>query len=302
MKDILTIIVRLTVACLLAGVVMGGTFIVTNKTKKENAFKNEQKVMLNLLGYSKENPAPTSLALHEIYRYIVTEKGTQSLGYLLPVSGGGHGDLTFVTIDLDGKFISQTPVTISPEKVTEAESRTPAVQAAIGQGKSLRYADQTIVVTRDQKREAYLLPGKFPGFKTFIGIILALNQDFTILGLEIMEHEEDPGLGGEIVQKYFKNQFKGKSKETIQKIDVVKTPLPDEYRKALEAEAGGTLGEEEIGKIEAQYSDKDIYALTGATISSRSLTEGVKGIIKKTAYRLAILDSVLQEQKIAVPF
>ncbi|MDD5758874.1 MAG: FMN-binding protein [Desulfobulbaceae bacterium] len=302
MKDIVTIIVRLTISCLLAGIVMGGTFILTNKTKKENAIKNEQKVMLSLLGYSKEKPAPATLELHEIYRYLVTEKGAQFLGYLLPVSGSGHGDFTFVIIDLDGKFVSQTPVSISPEKVTETESRTPAVQSAIGQEKSLRYADQTIVVTRDQKREAYLLPGKFPGFKTFISVILALNQNFTILGLEIMEHEEDPGLGGEIVQKYFKNQFKGKPIETIKQIEVVKTPLPDEYRKALEADNGGALGADEVGKIEAQYSDKNIYALTGATISSRSLTEGVKGIIKKTAYRLAILDRVLQEQKIAVPF
>lgn len=302
MKDILTIILRLTVACLLAGIVMGGAFVVTNKAKKENAQKHEQKVMLGLLGYSSKNPAPSTLALHEVFRYIVTEKTTQSMGYLLPAKDGGHGSFNFVVIDLDGKFISQTPVTIDSEKVADAGYRTPAVQSAIGQGKALRYADQTIFVTQDQKRVAYLLPGKFPGFKTFISVILALDQKFTILGLEVMEHEEDPGLGAEIVQKYFKNQFKGKSLETIKKIGVTKAPLPGDYLKALEAEEGGALGADEVGKIQAQYQDKDIYALTGATISSRSLTNGVKGIVQKIAYRLAILDRVLQEQKIAVPF
>lgn len=302
MKDIMTIVWRLTVACLLAGVVMGVTFVVTNKAKKDNALKHEQKVMLGLLGYSSRNPAPATLALHEIYRYNVTAKAAQTMGYLLPAKDGGHGAWTFVVIDLEGKFVSQTPVTLDPEKVTDPAYRTPAVQTALGQDKSLSYADQTIVVTREGKRAAYLLPGKFPGFKTFISVMLALDQKFTILGLEIMEHEEDPGLGGEIVQKYFKNQFKGKSIATMQKIDVVKAPLPADYQKALEAEDGGALGAEAIAKIQAQYQDKDIYALTGATISSRSLTNGVKGIVQKIAYRLAILDRVLQEQKIAVPF
>lgn len=302
MKDILTIIFRLTVACLLAGIVMGATFILTNKAKKENATKHEQKVMLSLLGYSAQKPAPPTVSLHEVYRYIVTENGAQAMGYLLPVKGGEHGAFTFVVIDLEGKFISQTALSLDAEKAADAEYRTPALQIAIGQGKALHYADQTIVVTRDGQRVAYLLPGKFPGFKTFISVILALDQKFTILGLEIMEHEEDPGLGGEIVQRYFKNQFKGKSIDSIKKIDVVKTPLPEEYRTALEAGEGGALGVAEIAKIQAQYQDKDIYALTGATISSRSLTSGVKGIVQKIAYRLAILDRVLQEQNIAVPF
>ena len=300
MKDILTIVFRLTVACLLAGIVMGVAFIATSKAKKHNAELNEQKVMLSLLGYSSANPAPSTLAMHEVYRYLVTEGTAQTMGYLLPTAD--DGSFTFVAIDLDGKFMAQTTVAIIPEKVTEEEARTQAIAAAIGQGKALRYADQTIIVTNDQKRVAYLLPGKFPGFKTFIHAILALDQDLTVRGLEIMEHEEDPGLGGEIVQRYFKNQFKGKPIETVKKLGVVKTPLPDDYRRALEADNREQLGADQVANIMAQYKDKDIYALTGATISSRAVTNGIKGIAQKFAYRLEILDRVLTEQRIAVPF
>ncbi len=302
MKDILTIVFRLTVACLLAGVVMGAAFIATNKAKKHNAEQNEHRVMLSLLGYSNDNPAPQSLAMHEVYRYLVTEGTDQTMGYLLPTAGGEHGAFTFVAIDLDGKFMAQTPVDIIPEKVTEEAERTRAIAAAIGQEKTLRYADQTIIVTNDKKRVAYLLPGKFPGFKTFIHAILALDQELTVRGLEIMEHEEDPGLGGEIVQKYFKNQFAGKPLATVKRLGVVKTPLPDDYRRALESGTGDQLGADEVAKVVAQYKDKDIYALTGATISSRAVTNGVKGIAQKFAYRLEILDRVLTEQRIAVPF
>lgn len=302
MKDIYTIILRLTISCLLAGLVMGTAFVLTNKAKKHNIEQNEQNVMLSLLGYSSKNPAPATVAMHEVYRYLVTENSAQSMGYLLPKAGANHGEFTFVAIDLDGKFIKQTPVTIEPEKVTEESERTGSVRKAIGAGKTLLYADQTIVVTNDKKRMAYLLPGKFPGFKTFVSVILALDQNFTIRGLEIMEHEEDPGLGAEITQKYFKNQFKGKPIETVKRLDVVKTPLPEEYRQALEAESNGKMSAADIEKMEEQYKDKNIYALTGATISSRSVTNGVKAIVQKFAYRINILDKVLAEQQIAVPF
>lgn len=298
MKDIFTIIFRLTVACLLAGLVMGTVFIATNKAKKHNIHVNEQKVMLSLLGYSEKNPAPESVAMHEVYRYLVGEGEALSMGYLLPLR---DGSFSFVTIDLAGGFLAQTPVALAAEKAAEEGDRTQAIVAAIGADQGLRYADQTIVVTNDNKRTAYLLPGRFPGFKTFIGAILALDQNFSILGLEIMEHEEDPGLGAEIDQDYFKNQFKGKPLETVKKLEVVKTPLPEEYRKGLEADKYG-LGAEEVARIQAQYQDNDIYALTGATISSRSVTNGVKAMVKKFAYRLAILDRVLVEQHIATPF
>ena len=298
MKDILTIIFRLTVACLLAGLVMGTAFIATNKAKKHNIHVNEQKVMLSLLGYSEKNPAPDSVAMHEMYRYLVGEGEELTMGYLLPLQ---DGTFSFVTIDLTGGFVGQTPVAISAEKAVEEGERTQAVGAAIGADKLLRYADQTIVVTDNGKRMAYLLPGRFPGFKTFIGAMLALDQDFTIRGLEIMEHEEDPGLGAEIDQEYFKNQFKGKPLETVKKLEVKKTPLPEEYLKALEAGKSG-LGAEEVARIQEQYQDDDIYALTGATISSSAVTNGVKAMVKKFAYRLAILDRVLAEQHIATPF
>lgn len=301
MKDIRTIIFRLTVTCLLAGLVMGSTFVITNRAKKHNEEMKEQHVMLSLLGYSKTKPAPASLAMHEVYRYIVSENNVLTTGYLVPIKGD-HGSFALVTMDLDGKFIQQQPVTIAHEQVKEAGARLAAIQQAVGAGKSVRYADQTIIVTDNNKRIAYLLPGKFPGFKTFITAMVALEPDFSVRGLEIMEHEEDPGLGGEIVQKYFKNQFIGKSFETIKKLTVVKTPLPDSYRAALEAGSQSQMSADEVKKIESQYKDKDIYALTGATISSRSVTNGVKGIATKFAFRVAILDRVLAEQRIAVPF
>ena len=299
MSNIITIIFRLTLSCLVAGLIMGTTFVFTNKAKKANEHAREAKVMYELLGYSEKNPSPESMGMHEIFRYVVTDGEDQAIGYLFPT--GGHGEETafsFVRIDLDGKFVDRTDVDVSHEKVMEQKDRDEAIIAALGAGKEIRFADQTVVVTDQGSRKAYLLSGKFPGFKTHIAIILALNPDYAILGLEVMEHEEDPGLGGEIEQKYFKNQFKQKTFDKIKNIEVVKAPLPDEYFGALE----GKIEESAATDIMKQYRDKDIYALTGATISSAAVSNGVKAMTKKFAYRLDILDKVLQEQQIGVPF
>jgi electron transport complex protein RnfG len=290
----MTIIIRLTLSCMLAATVMGAAFLVTNKAKKHNEHVNEQNVRYALLGYSQEKPIPESMTLHEIYRYIVSDVNGQSIGYLLP----GKDGLIFVTIDMAGKIVENKPVQIDEAKIREKEERDKVIREIVGGGKDVSFADQTIVVTENGKRKAYLLDGKFTGFKTFIGVMLALDPQFSLLGLEILEHEEDPGLGAEIEQDYFRNQFKGKSFENLKGLDVVKEPLPDAYFQALE----GNVAESDAAAILKQYVDHDIYALTGATISSRAVSNGVKGIVKKFAYRLNILDAVLADEKIAVAF
>ena len=298
MKNIITIIVRLTFSCLVAAFVIGVFFVLTSKAKKHNEHVNEEKVMYSLLGYTGGARVPDSLKLHEVYRYVVSDQKGKSIGYLVPTGQGEAGTFSFITLDLDGKLVEQKQMTASKEVAMEKESRDKAVQAALGAGKEITYVDKTIIVTEKGSRIAYLVPGKFPGFKTFINVMLALKPDFGVRGLAILEHEEDPGLGAEIEKDYFKNQFIGKSFDTLKTLDVVKEPIPDEYLKALE----NRLQKDDAARIREQFKEHAIYALTGATISSRSVNDGVKGTVKKFAYRLNILDKVLKEQKIAVPF
>jgi Na+-translocating ferredoxin:NAD+ oxidoreductase subunit G len=298
MKNIITIIIRLTLSCLAAAFVMGLFFVLTSKAKKHNEHVNEEKVMYSLLGYKGDTRAPDSLKLHQVFRYVVSDPKGKSIGYLVPTGQNETASFSFINIDLDGKIIEQKQVAVTAVDAAEKESRDKAILAVLGSGKDIAYADKTIIATENGNRIAYLVTGKFSGFKTFISAMLALKPDFSVRGLAILEHEEDPGLGAEIEKDYFKNQFIGKSFETLKTLDVVKEPIPEEYLKALE----GRLEKEEAAKIRAQFKDHAIYALTGATISSRSVNNGVKGTVKKFVYRLNILDKVLKEQKIAVPF
>jgi electron transport complex protein RnfG len=298
MKNIITIVVRLTLSCLLAATVMGLCFIFTSNAKKHNEHVKEQQVMYSLLGYKGDAKAPESLALHEVYRYVISNSEKQTIGYLVPSQQGAEQNFLFVNIDLNGSLIESKPISLSEIEALEPETRNKAVIAAVGPGYQVTFADQTVVVTDNGNRVGYLLGGKFQGFKTFVNVMLAVDPTFTLIGLEILEHEEDPGLGAEIEQDYFKNQFKGKPFEALKTIDVVKAPIPSDYLKAL----NGKMSEEDVLRFREQYKDKDIYALTGATISTKAVADGVKGIVKKFAYRVDVLDKVLKEQQLAVSF
>jgi len=85
---------------------------------------------------------------------------------------------------------------------------------------------------------------------------------------------------------------------------VVKKPLPVEYRRYLEKSKWkkGMFSPEQIADIRQKYEDADIYALTGATISSSSVTTGIRNMVKKFAYRTQILDRVIARQKIPAAF
>jgi electron transport complex protein RnfG len=292
MKDIFTIIFRLTLSCILAGTVMGTTFILTNKAKKHNEHVKEEKVAFSLLGF--EGEAPESVKMDTLFRYVVSRAGEQLIGYLMPVNDG----FTFLQLDLDGNLASSEKVDLSKASASQAGDREIAILAAIGPGSTIRFAEEFKIIREDGQRAAYLISGKFPGFKTHIAVMLALNTDFSIIGFEVLEHEEDPGLGAEIEQPYFKNQFKDKPFDVVKNLDVVKAPIPDEYLDALEVD----VAPEDVQKMMEKYRGNDIYALTGATISAVAVTDGLKGMIKKFAYRIDILDSVMDKQSIAGTF
>ena len=63
--------------------------------------------------------------------------------------------------------------------------------------------------------KGYVLIFSGPGLWGEITIALAIANDLeTIAGIEFISQNETPGLGGRIVESWFKNQFKGKNKIT----------------------------------------------------------------------------------------
>ncbi len=105
---------------------------------------------------------------------------------------------------------------------------------------------------------------KGEGYSGFITIIMGVSpRDDSITGIEILEHSETPGLGANIEKEEFKNQFKEKSLANSKLV---------------------------AGKLAVKKDKGDITALTGATISSRGVTEAVdKGLKVFLKYKEQIL-------------
>lgn len=98
------------------------------------------------------------------------------------------------------------------------------------------------------------------GYQGTIKIMAVVDAEFAqLIGIEIIESQETPGLGARIAEEFFKNQFKAKA--IAQPLECTKKDVLDEYQ---------------------------IKAITGATISSRAVVnilnkeiEELRGVIKE---------------------
>jgi len=98
------------------------------------------------------------------------------------------------------------------------------------------------------------LPAKGNGYQGTIKLMIGLTPDLKkITGINILEQVETPGLGGRISEKRFQDQFKGI--HTKPKIGYVKNKKPERIT--------------------------DVQAITGATISSRSVVAIINNNVKK---------------------
>ncbi|AYD40567.1 RnfABCDGE type electron transport complex subunit G [Clostridium fermenticellae] len=95
------------------------------------------------------------------------------------------------------------------------------------------------------KTIAYVVPEAPGGYGGPIKMLVAVDDQGKVIEYDITEANETPGLGANASEEPFKSQFKGKASSDL---DVVKDPT----------------------------DKKHIQAMTGATISSRAVTKGVK--------------------------
>jgi electron transport complex protein RnfG len=102
----------------------------------------------------------------------------------------------------------------------------------------------------------YIVEGFGKGYSSYIHVLASVNKNFTVQKISILGHGETPGLGDEIEKDYFLNQFKGRNSDNLV---VIKAETPDK-----------------------------IQAITGATISSRAVTEdGVRNGVKMLEEKLS---------------
>ena len=276
-REMVQIAIGLTVVCLLASIILGGFYLWTEPAKARNVAAREQLLIGQLLGLGE------GASVGEVRRYLVWRGPRLEVFYL--------GDSRLVQLDAVGNVIATHD---DPRETATGDlDAWVASIAEPDEEQELRYVGRFFVGLEDGRRAGYVIEGKTIGFKTWIRFFLAIDADYTLRGIEITEHEEDPGLGAEITQPYFKHQYTGRTYDDIATIEVTKDPLPGEWRTALEA-----LGQEELDdwlkrNADALAAHPDIHAITGATISSVAVTDGVKRALRNFRKRMELVEAHL---------
>lgn len=280
-REMVIIAAGLAVVCLVAAMILGGLYFVTQPAKEHNLHVREETMIRGLLGLSPQ------ARIQEVRRYLKSEGKELQVIYLTGKK--------LAQLELDGKEVAALAV---PEEVAAAGSAEVKdawvkKQVKVANPEHLKYAGRFFVGMEGAQPVGYVVEGVTLGFKTWVRFFMAIDSTYTIQGVEIIEHEEDPGLGAEIVQRYFKNQFAGRSLADIEKISVIKDPLPKEWQTALEQ-----LGDMPFRPWAEKYREMlpknpDIYSITGSTISSVAVTTGVKTALGNFRKRMTIVGNYL---------
>ncbi len=282
--DMVKIALGLAFACAISALILGWVYMKTEPVKEKNLKAREETMIRALLGLDE------GAKIFEIRRYLSMKDGRAEIGYLTP-------RFLIEFSDTGEKIgLNELPENLQKPSATEDEKDRFALEKMHRPDRpDARYIGRFFVGKKDGKLAGYIVEGSTLGFKNQIRFFLALESDMTVRGVEVVEHEEDPGLGAEIIQKYFKNQFVGRSSDTISHLEVVREPLPPDWRKALEA-IGEIPADEWIGLHEADLAKHpNIYAITGSTISSTAVTNGVKRTMQNFQRRLALLAPYMKE-------
>lgn len=120
----------------------------------------------------------------------------------------------------------------------------PAGNWSSSHGKPYEY----YMATSSGKPVAYISSTAGKGYSSFIAMLVSLDTDLKIRDVKILHHGETPGLGDQVEDINFIGQFKGKA---LSQIVLLKTETKE-----------------------------NIQAISGATISSRAVTNGVKDAVQ----------------------
>jgi len=150
---------------------------------------------------------------------------------------------------------------IQANKLDETLRQIPALVEGASNGQATEVAGRTVYRALDAegKQVGWVVPASGQGFADTIELLIGLDcQAGNIKGLYVLSQKETPGLGSKVTESRFLQGFAGKS-----------TDSPLSVTKAASPGAG------------------EILAVTGATVSSESVTQIVNKNITQLRSELA---------------
>lgn len=261
-REVLRIAFNLAVVCALSGIVLGGAFLGTERVARAARLAGERRAVTGMLAL------PPGAHVLEVSQYLAPARG--EVVYLAREYGDESAAPRRIVFTLAGELRTDAPAV--PEK-------------------QLSPLGRTFVATVNGSLAGFVVEGESRGYKNRIRFFVALDSAFVVQGVKVVEHEEDPGLGAEVATPWFQAQYVGRTAGQTAALDVTKDPMPGEWRAALDAlgAAGPVRWLRENAGLAAREHAKPIYAVTGATISSRALTRGVRTTVDHFRRRWALV-------------
>ena len=259
-REIVRIAINLTIVCALGALVLGGIYMGTERYQEAARLASERHAVTELLAL------PADATVLEVSQSL--DPGRRLVVYRAKPYGAADAAARVLVFGLDG-------------------TRQPGAPAA-GATQSLG----RFFVGREHGVDAgFVIEGETRGYKNRIRFFVALDSTYHIAGVRVLEHEEDPGLGAEVATSWFTGQFLGRSSEQVSSMDVTRDPMPEDWRGALAtlAHEGAAAWRAAHSALVTREDAKAVYAVTGATISSRALTRGVRGTVEHFRRRWALL-------------
>jgi electron transport complex protein RnfG len=112
-----------------------------------------------------------------------------------------------------------------------------------------QFGENTVYIAiKNNKKAGVLVSTSVKGYGGEIKLLVGIDEDNKVIGVEILENSETAGLGANATKPEFLNQYRGKD-----------------------------LG---VGVSKTNASEKEIKAISGATVTSKAVTEGVNTALK----------------------
>lgn len=267
-REVVRIAVNLVAVCAVSGVVLGGAFLGTERVARAARLDGERRAISGMLAL------PAGARVLELSQYLVPARG--EVVYVAGEYGNESAQPRRIVFSLAGE-------------------RLPGAPAA--PVKELTPLGRTFVASVNGSLTGFVVEGESRGYKKRIRFFVALDSAFVVRGVRVVEHEEDPGLGAEVATPWFQAQYVGRDADQVAALDVTKDPMPEDWRAALDALAGeGTDAwrTKHAPLLEREHA-RPVYAVTGATISSRALTRGVRTAVDHFRRRWALVAPHLGE-------
>jgi electron transport complex protein RnfG len=262
--EVLRIAVSMTATCAVGAAILGGVFLATERYATEAQVRGERRAVAEMLGLD------STASVLEVRQYLAPER--REVVYRTAPAEAAEG--TELVFTLDGALVRRAGV---------------AAEAPVAKG--LEPLGRLFVARRGGASAGFVTEGVARGYKNRIRFFVALDAGFHVAGVRVVEHEEDPGLGAEVATPWFQGQYVGRAAADLPALDVTRDPMPEDWRAALRAR--GRLGPAEwrsrYATLLEREGSKSVYAVTGATISSRALTDGVRATAHHFERRWALL-------------